>query len=162
MISEFGKGLKIVISCQGVLEQDWMSYVCWSSIKQNLPDAKISLICKRGDVIFNWPYKVGLKILYYTEKPQIHSEDLSLIEILPTILAVRKYMSDNVGPVDIKSDLFATFVDYSQGFGKLQKLPMGYPMGAGQFRHLECSVNEVRIIKLLENFEKVYKNLGAI
>lgn len=107
-------------------------------------------------MVFKWPYKAGQKVIYYTSLPQIDSEGLFVMNIPPTILAVRPYMSDNAGPVDVKSDLLTTFVDYSQGFGKASNLPKGYPKGASQYRDTEMSANEVKIIKLLENCENVY------
>ena len=153
MVEEFGHGLKIVVSCQAIPEQDWLSFLCWCALNKNLPDAKVVFICERSDFILSWPYKVGVKVIYYTKKPVIDSVDL---EITPNILAVRPYMFDNLGPVSVKSDLLTTFVDCLEGCGRLKiKGRKSFPSDPAKYQS-ELSANELQVIKLLESCESIY------
>ena len=163
LISEFGKGLKVIISAKSCPSHDWMSFASWYSIQINLPDAEIVLFCERGEVVFRWPYKIGLKTVYYTKYP-LYPANTTFIEISPSVMAVRPFIIDNIGPVDAKSNQIATFVDYSNGCGKfvfqesINTLASPF-CGAKRFASMDMSVNEVKILKLWEDCNKTYEAL---
>ena len=156
MISEFGKGLTIVISAKNIPEHDWMAFSCWFSIKKNIPDAKIILICEVGNIVFRWPYKCGLKTIYYNDYPTL---PIGAIEIAPSVAALRPFIVDNAGPVDVKTDLLATFVDYSHGCGQLkfEEMPRA-PFGIN-IKNVDASINEIKLFRLWQECEKTYKFL---
>ena len=156
MIGEYGKGLTVVISAKNIPEHDWMSFASWYSINRNLPDARVILICERGDIVFRWPYKCGLKTIYYTIHPVIPDA----FEISPFVVALRSFMNP-FGPVDVKSNQAATLVDYSNGCGELLfKEGMSAPFTiTKEIRNAEMTLNEIKLLKLWENCEKTYKIL---
>jgi hypothetical protein len=155
-ISEFGKGLGIVIYSKSVLEHDWMSFACWYSIKKFLPDAEIILICERGNVVFNWTYKFGVKTIYNTNYK--FSNDLFIVEIQPSVMAVRPIV-DVLGPIDAKSSQIATFVDYDNGCGNFVK--EATPPFGKKFVNIDVSPNEIKIFKLWEDCLKIYSFLSG-
>ena len=166
MVGEFGKGLRLIINTESIPKHDWMSYASWYSINKNLPDAEVLLLCRRGEMVFGWPYKCGVKVVYYTKEPVIlYDEEHLNIHISPTFMAVRSFMSlTELGPIDAKSDQVATFVDYSKGCGKFV-FNEGIDMAVNPFgitkklTDVACSLNEVKILKLWEDCEKTYNML---
>jgi hypothetical protein len=154
MVDEFGHGLKVVISCKGILEHDWMSFVCWYAFMKNLPDARYLFICERNDTIFTWPYKFKVKMAYYKNEPLVQSDGLVLLKIPPNVMPIRPYMHDNIGPVDVKSNILATFVDYGNLIFENHN---GFPSKFIKYRNPDMTPNEVQVIKLLESCEILYR-----
>lgn len=63
MISYTGENLSVLICCSHLLHHDWMTFLSWYSFQQNLPDAKISILCNRKDMkfnLFNWTKRLGV------------------------------------------------------------------------------------------------------
>lgn len=57
MITNTGKGLNILISCDYATHHSWMSFFAWYSFYRNLPEAKISIACNRLAMkyqLFDW------------------------------------------------------------------------------------------------------------
>jgi hypothetical protein len=66
-ISYIGGGLSIIISCEYVVHHDWMSFLSFWSIRKNLPDAKLTIACRRGvsSDIFSWTRRCSVPIIYH-------------------------------------------------------------------------------------------------
>ena len=67
-ISTVGNGLSIIISCDYTPHHDWMAFLCWYSMKKNLPDANIMVSCRRnisGCDILSWTRRCNLPLLFH-------------------------------------------------------------------------------------------------
>jgi len=159
MVGEFGKGLRLIIEAESIPQHDWMTYASWYSINKNLPDAEIILVCKRGEMVFRWPYKIGIQVIYYTEKPPIilYDEEHLNFNMSPYLMAVRPVVSlAELGPINAKSNQIATFVDYSKGCGKfVLSEGVNIPFGKKLIND-NCSLNEMKILKIWEDCGKTY------
>jgi len=140
MVSYLGKDLNITISCDHLPGHSWMSYVCWYSIRQNLPDAKVNVVCRRKNVsgyLFLWTKKVGVPFEMYNEKnllSVISSRAKPNLVIDPLCVCVRDFEeSDSDLSIfnteetiflektslccDAKSEDFSCFCSYEDGWG---------------------------------------------
>lgn len=66
-ISFIGKGLSILVTCDFVIHHDWMSFLTFWSMKKNLPDATMSIVCRRSinSDIFGWARKCSVPLVFY-------------------------------------------------------------------------------------------------
>jgi hypothetical protein len=139
MVSYLGKNLNIIISCDHIPGHNWMSYICWYSIRKNLPDANVSLVCKRHNVsgyLFLWTKKVGVPFKMYSSSEDIIStyKKPNLV-VPPFCLAVRDFDEAGIDPsfikdndsilledtnlvCDAKEDKFSVFCSYEDGWGR--------------------------------------------
>ncbi len=103
MIGTTGENLHILLHCSHVLHHDWMSFLCWYSFQQNLPDAKFSIFCSRKNIkydLFNWTKRVGVNFeivkyedplvcLDYAYKKSISSFPVFVIK--PNIVCIKEF-----------------------------------------------------------------------
>lgn len=140
MISYLGKGLNITISCDHVPGHNWMSYICYYSIKQNLPDANVNILCKRDNVtgnLFLWTKKLGVPFRMCNEESfanNISRQNKPSLIIPPYCVAVRdfeesgfkfdevpedyfKFLEETDLVCDARADGFCSFCNYKNGWG---------------------------------------------
>lgn len=144
MISCYGENLNLVINCDHVPGHNWMSYLCWRSIRKNLPDANIYIFCKRRNVtgnLFLWTKKLKVFFkMYNTEESFLgFLENLSFPVIIlpPFCLAFMDFEECNLDPnkiihnkinylketelfCDSKSEEFNIFCSYENGWGNFE------------------------------------------
>lgn len=143
-ISYIGKGLSILICCDFIVSHDWMSFLTFWSIKKNLPDANISVICRRkaNSDIFHWTRKCSIPLTFHTTESLSEIKELSLknpkskisepvLLVKPNIVFLRDFdeagFDSNIfknhsfeieGLVsDVKSENTTVCCDYSDGWG---------------------------------------------
>lgn len=139
MISYLGEGLNITISCNYVPGHSWMAYICWYSIKQNLPDAKVNIICSRENItgrLFLWTKSLNIPFLTYNSnnfKEIISRQIAPTLVCYPECVVVRdfeessvdlSFFDDNILFLqdtdlfcDANSDDFHPFCSYKDGWG---------------------------------------------
>ena len=168
-ITSTGDGLTIVICCQYYKIHDWMAFASWYSINKNLPDAKVVVLIERTkttESLFNWTHRFHVKALQHQPS---HLDSLSIaainnlidsnticMKINPTVMAVREYEDLDCGIADVKLDIPATFVDYSNGCGKfvidewIDKGSSPLDRATKRFVKEKMSINELKVLKLWE------------
>lgn len=66
MVTETGENLKVVIVTQTA--EDWRSFATWYSVRTNLPDASISLICHRTTRVefqyYQWAKRLNVPLKF--------------------------------------------------------------------------------------------------
>lgn len=138
MISSLGKNLNIHIFCDSVSSHNWMSFVCWKSIFDNLPEANVFVYCKRTKIInsFIWPRKVNVSFKTYSDSNYenlIKSISNNSLIIPPCCVAIRNFEESKIDPNEFllekisfldeklcchsKKEDFGVFCDYSEGWG---------------------------------------------
>jgi len=140
MVSYLGKDLNITISCDHIPGHSWMSYVCWYSIRQNLPDAKVDVVCLRNNVsgyLFLWTKKVGVPFEMCSEKnfsSVISSRAKPSLVVDPLCVCVRDFEESGSDLsvfnsedtlflektslwCDSRSEEFCCFCSYENGWG---------------------------------------------
>lgn len=175
MISYYGENLNLVISCEHLPGHNWMSYLCWRSIKNCLPDANVFIICKRNNVtgnLFLWAKKLNIFFKMYNEDnylKTLNNISLPIIVLPPYCLALRDFEECNLDPnkeiknkinylketklfCDSRGDDFNVFCSYKEGWGNfntnnwLNKIES--PLSRLFIKRLEknqMSLNEVKI-----------------
>lgn len=160
MISKNGKGLTIGIDCEYRRHHHWMAFASWYSISKNLPDAKVSIFCERGIDkyhLFNWTHKISVPFSFNKKK-------VDLI-IPPSVMAIRHYIPENLGPYNVKSEEFSTFVDYREGVGRFKLDRWIDNMRSPFYRKLsvlhnsDMTVNELKVLNLWENLFSIYAQI---
>lgn len=178
MISPIGQGLNILISCNYSLEHNWMSYLCWYSIKKTLSDAKVYIYSKRENItgcLFLWTKKVNVPFKTY-------SGDLkkeSFLIVPPHVMAIRDFEEANIDPnftqgyledtnflKDAKSNDFCVFSSYLNGWGNFvtsewinnTTCPL---LVFRKFPTKNMSMNEKRIEKLWDNSIPLFRNISG-
>jgi hypothetical protein len=97
MISETGEDLKVVILTQTA--EDWRAFASWYSVRTNLPDALVSIICHRTTRVefqyYQWAkrLKIPLKFVSPFYKERI-GDTLSDLKGLPLIANDKVLMLD--------------------------------------------------------------------
>lgn len=169
MITKTGGGLKIIISCDYVKHHHWMSYLSWFSFVKNLPDAEVSIMCKRGMdkyELFSWCYKFKVPIIFYNDL--VDSKDFI---IPPSVMAVREVFDNNLSIIPAKSEDFATFVDYVDGVGNIliekyiNKIRFPLLRNMISFHTGSMTFNEIKIFELWEQAFVFYgrvQNRGSV
>jgi hypothetical protein len=147
-VSSIGNGLTVVIECDFLPHHEWMSFLAYWSLKNNLPEAKAIVTCVRRDMnidILNWPRKCNVPILFHKPMDQ---DNLSyfiathpkikvtqdFIFIKPTIVFLRDFEESSTNPdvfergkniseiqgivSKINSENPTICCDYSEGWGK--------------------------------------------
>ena len=166
-ISETGDRLGIVINCHPHLSDNWASFAAWYSFHKNLPDAKVAVAYNRLNAtydVFKWAYACKVTILTYSHKDpndvlpamQVFN-GMDLVKIISShTMAVRTYNSDNLGPVDVRSENAATLVSYEDGCGRFITSEwinsVGHPFhnARRRFGNVDPTVNELKVLELWE------------
>ena len=150
-----------LIRCPNKIGYGWMTFASWYSFYKNIPDAQIAIFAEKG-MLLDWCWK--LKIPFSTQNDKFECfNGKKVIEISPTVMAVRPYNSiNNIGPSDAKSGEFTTLVDYNKGCGnfvtsewinKYVAPPFGNAVksfGRG------ASMNELKILSLWDKCSNIY------
>ena len=137
-----------------------MAFASWYSINKNLPDAKVVIASPRREyertwLLFNWTYRLRVPLLFYTESI---TREANLV-IPCTVMALRTYDTEHPGPVDVKSQEFATFVDYQEGCGRfipsqwINRVAAPFRKAVKRLGTEDMTVNE---LKVLQMWEKLY------
>jgi hypothetical protein len=189
MISYLGEGLNITISCDYLPGHNWMSYLCWYSINQNLPDAKVNIVCKRNNVsgtMFLWTKKIGIPFKMYNG-----SSCEETIELRPTVIVppycmcVRDFEESGFDASTIKegdllylndtdlvskasSDDPSSFCSYKRGWGHFitadwihkEECPL-YFLFVKKFSKQGMSLNERKIESLWNASLKLFQTISG-
>ena len=139
MISYLGAGLNITILCDHVLGHNWMSFLCWYSIHNNLPDSKVNILCKRNNVtgsLFLWTKKLNVPFRMCSDSivdKLIKSQPAPSLIIPPYCMALRDFEEAKYDVSSIKNEVlfvegtnlicdatadeFSVFCSYKEGWG---------------------------------------------
>jgi hypothetical protein len=138
-----------------------MALASWYSIYKMLPDAEISVACKRTNQLlglFQWVNKLGVKFFQFSKN---YSGFEDKIIINPTTMAIRPY-EDKLGPISVKSLDTATLVDYSQGCGSfntsewIHKIDTPFNQAVERFATDNITVNELKVLKIWQRLNQLY------
>jgi hypothetical protein len=116
-MNEYGKNLLILIKCEYVNHHDWMSFLSWYSIRTNLPDAKMCVLCKRGmyttKSLFSWVYKCKIPFIQYKDKYSTENicKNTKILEITPEIACI-DVLKETLDIYPTNSDEDCSFVNY--------------------------------------------------
>lgn len=158
-----GAGFKILIKCDYVPHHDWMAFASWYSIIKNMPEATVDIFCQRGNSdyqLFNWARKQKVKFAIGNE---FNTAGYFCID--PQVIAVDYYQEDNLGPIDCKSDLNATFVSYYKSCGKfvsyqwLNTLKSPFSI-SDKFQTENMTLNENKILKMWKRCHQLYSAIA--
>ena len=143
-ISSIGKGLSILICCDFIVSHDWMSFLTFWSIRKNLPDATVSVVCKRraNADIFKWTRKCSVPIIFHTLDSVSDIKEFALrnpkskvsepvLLVKPSVVFVRDFEEAGFNPsvcdknsfeidgliANVKSQNPTVCCDYSDGWG---------------------------------------------
>lgn len=163
-VESTGDGLIIIISCQHIPSHDWMSFAAWYSIRKNLPDANVVIICERGMALrpmFTWTYKCNVPVVQYgkdfNKQKLLEQFTGEILEISPTTMAVRDYDEERSGPVKVQSEESTTFVDYSDGCGKfvvlkwINRFRGPFKSAVRRYDNGQLTMNELKVLKMWES-----------
>lgn len=70
-ITQFGNNLKVLITANYNLQDDWRAFATWYSIYKTIPDATISVICARelkAYAAFAWTYRTETPFFQYKKE----------------------------------------------------------------------------------------------
>lgn len=128
----------------------------WYSIRKNLPDASVKIACYRSAPkvqLFDWTRRFQVDFSFHKEELETPKDGI----IIPsTTMAIRSWDQKHIGPVDSKSDIYATFVDCELGCGKfvaaswIDKSSNPFHRAMKRYSTDELTVNELCILKLWE------------
>jgi len=189
MISYLGDGLNITISCDYLPGHSWMSYLCWYSINQNLPDCKVDVVCKRSNVsgtMFLWTKKIGIPFKMYSSS---FLEDLikprPTIIVPPHCMCIRDFEESGFDASVIKNDdlLYlestemvsrassneaSSFCSYKKGWGHFitadwinkEECPLHF-LFVKKFSKQDMSLNEKRVEDLWNSSLKLFQTISG-
>jgi hypothetical protein len=69
-ITESGKGLSVLVCTDYRFVSHWMSFAAWYSVRKNLPDADIGVVCARYPInlqLYDWVYRAGVKFFCHSD-----------------------------------------------------------------------------------------------
>jgi hypothetical protein len=168
MIDITGNELHVVIECENNSLHSWMSFASWYSVVKNLPNAGVTIVCKRGKIPtvrehFMWARRAKVNFFIY-ENEYCVKTDKKIFKIPASVMAIRAYDAQLLGPVDVKTDVLATFVNYSEGCGKFVisewiNREVGLFREVSKFETAEMSINETKLLNLWNKSHKLYENL---
>jgi hypothetical protein len=140
-ISKFGQNLNFIICCDYTRQHDWMAFLTYYSIYQNLSEAQITLLVNRNDVkysLFLWAKRCKIPILIHKPTDRITQKtyvscDAHKLFISPEYICVRDFDQADFKPnilieegidelenrlySDCKNEKPTLFVSYLQGWG---------------------------------------------
>lgn len=149
---------KIVICSEYLPHHSWMAFAAWYSIQKNIPDAAVVLHIQNTNysehLLFNWATKLSVK--------KVKDIPPDYFRIESSVMAIRELGAEVVGPTDVKSELFPTFVNYSNGCGKfnvadwINNFEVPFYRAVDRWTNDNLTVNEYRVLKLWSQFYPVY------
>ena len=164
MINSLGEGLSIVIDCEYIPLHNWMAFASWYSISKNLPDAKVTIACKRTmpiQEVFVWPKKCNINFFMHNGNMQYND----ILKIKPSVMAIRSYDENCIGPIDVKSNDLTTFVDYSNGVGMfviatwIDSSRPPFDNAVTRFGSDDMTINELKILQVWQQLFGLYAAL---
>lgn len=171
-MDEYGKNLLVLIKCEYINHHDWMAFFTWYSINQNLPDAKVCVLCKRGyyadQPLFSWSYKCKVPFLQY--KDVYHTEDISkdikIIELTPEVVCI-DVLKNDFNIYQVKEEVDCTFVNYFNRCGNFIG-PEWIIKNKNIFKNInECysdniTLNENKVLNLAKNASVLFKMIKGM
>ncbi|MCK9458397.1 MAG: hypothetical protein M0R80_01990 [Proteobacteria bacterium] len=164
-----GNDLCVVIECENKPIYSWMGFVSWYSVVKNLPNAEVIVVCKRSKdepskECFTWARRANIQFFFYENSYNLKTDKKIVIKINSHVVVLREYDPQLLGPVDAKSDVLATFIDYSGGCGKFVmsewiNREVGLIQDVSKFASSEMSINEMKLLNLWEKSYQLYANL---
>jgi hypothetical protein len=162
---ENGENLAIIVACKYLRCHNWMAFASYYSISKNLPDAQVFITIARTNNLgtFIWPGKFGIKTINHNdgETPEIKT-DKEIISISPSVMAIRPYNKELLGPTEAKSEKLTTFIDYSTGCGSfvmsewINMLKSPFSRATKRFMTDSCTSNEIAVLKIWERISKLF------
>jgi hypothetical protein len=159
-----GEGLGILINCGFPVQHSWMAFSLCRSVEIYLPYAKVGLICNyKACDIYRWTKRYGVPLLVESNRKIVDYKKqfigLKLMELLPHVVACREYDESLLGPVDAKSDIEATFVDYKNGCGNFSYNKALHvsatPFGIGtMLASVDMTINEVKVLQFWDSINR--------
>ena len=154
-----GKGLKFGLFCDSIHKHNWMSFVSWYSFSKNIPDADFFVFVKRGfskKQYFGWANRCKVPLKYISDNYEFDG-----ISISPTIMAVRHYDEENLGPSSSKSQNLTTLVDYFDGVGSFNEskwINNVSPFNNAEKRFYQegMTANEIAVLNIWEQCEILF------
>jgi hypothetical protein len=144
-VSYTGDGLTVLISCDWIAQHDWMTFICWHSVQQSLPDSRLLLACNRTKMdchMLTWAKRAGVPIMTNRAASQFNQADWArerfgidgpIVVARPDVACVRdfdeagfdKNSLDGTLLLDFSGDLCSpvkqenptVFVNYRDGWG---------------------------------------------
>jgi hypothetical protein len=184
MISPTGHGLNILISCDYTPEHNWMSYLCWYSIKKTLSDAKVFVCSRRINVsgsFFIWTKKFSVPFKMYNGEYKFENvfDQKSLLIVSPHIVAIRDFEEAGMSPElkedpclldntnllkDASTNDFCVFCSYLNGWGNFvtsewinnTTCPL---LIFKKFSKSNMTINEKRIEKIWNNSIPLFQGI---
>lgn len=159
-----GNGLRIFITCNYLPHHDWMTFISWYSIKKNLPDANITIVCDKSKFtrtpVFGWVKKVNVNFTYEDWELPTKNEG---INILCDVMAIREWINEEI--IDAKSSNIATFCTYRNGCGNFVMSDwinsIVPPFEKSEiFKKDGMTVNEIKILEIWKKGLPIYAAIG--
>jgi hypothetical protein len=185
-ISSTGDNLNILIACDYLRHHNWMSFLCWYSLKKNLPDAKVYVASQRRIMeynLFQWTRSCNVPLVLHKETNDEGQVDFvfkkynlsNLLVVKPDQICIRDFnesglkydysksikYADYEIVCDCKSDRSTVFASYTNGWGKFNP-PLwinkqGCPLNPEyKFAQGEMTPNEIRIGKIWYSASAVF------
>lgn len=166
-VTPTGENLLLIIKCEYLPHNDWMSFFTWYSIQKNLPDAKVLILCKRNvykQSLFNWTYKYKVPIFQissnFNDYSKIGADDsFHKIELTCEQAAINTFDEKNLGLDEEKE--FCTFFNYFNKCGSFKGQNWVDSLNSPFKKHNEfitddISLNEFKILKLWKDCYKLF------
>ena len=159
--------MHVVIECNYLPGHDWISFACWYSIYENLPDASVEVYVERSFpkwTLFNWPRKINVPLKFGKNKNINNQTGKKVISVPFCTMAVRSYNKDSIVS-DIRSENFSTFVTYLNrcaGFNTdrwINSLRAPFDDAERKFRTLDCYADEIKVLKQWERMLMLHSSL---
>jgi hypothetical protein len=163
-----GDNLSIIIACEHLLHHNWMSFASWYSISKKLPDAHVTIGLIRGCPkveLFSWPGRYGVQLIQHQKKVSpldLLDSSRKKICISPSVMALRDYNENFLGPVEAKSQELTTFVDYFTGCGSfvmsewINKLMSPFDGAVRAFAASDMTANEIAVLKVWDRIASLH------
>lgn len=137
-----------------------------------MPDSVVALACDVMQFsLYKWATVSHVPIFFYTPDGPICTKGLfkgrNVISLPPYVAAVRDYREDALGPIDVRSEELATFIDYSKGCGKMNFERWRYMVDSNPFYRAsfrfgalqQLSHNESMLLGFWESISNTYNML---
>lgn len=168
-VSETGENLVIIIKCEYIPHNNWMTFFSWYTVQKYLPDAKCVILCKRNVYklpLYNWTFRY--KIPFYQISSDIFdyskiglTDEVDRLEISCEDAAINTLDKDNIGPFPILNYNFCTFVNYFNKCGGFIGSEWANSYNSpfylsDKFITDDITLNEFKILKLWKECSKLF------